>query len=248
LNPLTRRKRSRSRCAALAFALLLLPAAGAEGAERPDAGFTASPAEPRAGEAVSFGSTSCDPDGRLVTQNWDLDGDGAFDDASGPSATWTFPAAGTQSVGLRVRSADGAEATERRNVVVDSAYAIPQPPSARLMSPFPVVRLAGRLTGTGARIRLLAVRAPVCAVVEVSCSGPSCRRARRATAFAGRGRVRFRRFERRLRKGTVLVVRIRKGDLVGKYTRFGIREGRPPRRRDLCLRPGERRGTRCPQD
>ena len=49
---------------------------------------------------VNFDSTGTnDPDaGELLTYEWDLDGDGEFDDAFGTSATHTFLAAGTYTV------------------------------------------------------------------------------------------------------------------------------------------------------
>jgi hypothetical protein len=132
--------------------------------------------------------------------------------------------------------------------MVDTEYALPRPDSDRLMSPYPVVRLAGRLTGSGARVRVLSVlRAPVCALVQVTCRGASCP-ARRASRYVGRGPLRFRRFERRLRAGTVLTVRVTKNDLIGKFTQFRIRKDTAPRRRDRCLRPAQRTGSRCPRD
>jgi hypothetical protein len=245
-----------SRSALAVLALLACPAAAlaagqppASGDQPPDAGFSFSPEAPRSGEEVRFESSSCDPDGRLVREAWDLDGDGAFDDAVGPVATQRFLGVGALSVGLEVTALDGATDQRRRTVMVDSQYAIPRPDSDRLMSPYPVVRLAGRLTERGARIRVLSVsRAPNCAVVEVSCRGRSCPRRRRVSRFTGRGALRLRPFERRLAAGTVLTVRISKGPSIGKYTEFRIRRGRSPRRTDRCLRPGERTGSRCPRD
>jgi hypothetical protein len=64
----------------------------------------------------------------------------------------------------------------------------------------------------------------------------------------GRRAMRFRAFERILAPGTVLEVLVRKRDRIGKYTRFLVREGRPPARQDLCLRFDANRGTRCPSD
>jgi hypothetical protein len=237
-----------SRSAVALAALLAWPAAALAADQAPDASFSFSPQDPRAGQEVRFESSSCDPDGRLVSEAWDLDGDGAFDDAQGPVATRTFAGAGGRSVGLEVTAAGGATDQTRRTVMVDTEYALPRPDSDRLMSPYPVVRLAGRLTVDGARVRRLSVsRAPKCAVVAVSCRGRSCP-ARRVSRFMGRRPLRFRRFERRLLAGTVLTVRISKGDSIGKFTQFRIRSGKAPRRRDRCLRPDETRGSACPQD
>jgi PKD domain len=241
--------RFRPRKSAVAvLALLLFPAAAVGTNQRPAASFSFSPQEPRTGQQVRFVSSSCDPDGRLVRHAWDLDGDGAFDDGDGRVATRSFLSAGATTVGLEVTAASGATARKRRTVTVDTEYALPRPDRDRLMSPYPIVRIAGRLTPTGARVRVLAVRnAPLCARVRVSCRGPSCP-AKRASKYVGRRPVRFRRFERRLGAGTVLTVRISKDNLIGKLTRFRIREDREPRRRDLCLRPGQRTGTPCPRD
>jgi hypothetical protein len=235
------------RYALIVLAVLACPAA-AVAADSPDASFSYSPQDPQTGQPVRFESSSCDPDGQLVRQAWDLDGDGAYDDAEGPSARWTFSNPGSNSVGLEVTGADGATDTSRRTVMVDTIYALPRPDSTRLMSPFPVVRLAGRLTRNGARVRVLSVsRAPVCSFVSIRCRGRSCPQ-RRASGYVGTKRLRFRRFERRLRAGTVLTIRVSKDAFIGKFTQFRIRKGLAPRRRDRCLLPGATRGTPCPRD
>ena len=56
----------------------------------PVADFTFSPDPIPQGQPVTFTSQSTDPEGRLATQDWDLDGDGAYDDASGSTAVTTF--------------------------------------------------------------------------------------------------------------------------------------------------------------
>jgi hypothetical protein len=229
-------------------ALLVCPGAVLAANQRPDASFHFSPEDPRAEAPVQFLSSSCDPDGELVRQAWDLDGDGAYDDAEGPVVTQTFSESGAHEVGLEVTARGGATDTQRRTVMVDTVYALPRPDTDRLMTPFPVVRLAGRLTRRGAQVRVLSVmRAPVCALVQIRCRGTSCP-VRRASAFAGRRPVRFRRFERRLKAGTVLTVRVSKNDLIGKFTQFVIRKDGAPERRDRCLRPGRRAGSPCPRD
>ncbi len=222
----------------------------------PDVSFTVSPGQPVAGQQVTLTSTSDDSEGPLVEQAWDLDGDGDFNDASGASVSGMFMSAGRHSVALRVTDADGASSTQVRAVTVrapDSPstvaggdpVATPSAPFLRLMTPFPVVRLAGEVVGTGARIQTLSVRAPAGAQVVVQCRGDRCPGAR-ITKLSGRKPVRFRSLERFLPAGTKLVVLVRRGDLVGKYTSFRIRRGRVPKRTDGCLFPGTSAGVRCP--
>jgi hypothetical protein len=131
----------------------------------------------------------------------------------------------------------------------------PTPSKPQLLSPFPLVRISGTLTPTGARIRLLSVRAPRGALVRVSvrpgCSGGRrssrrCRVLRVAGTVGRRGVIRFRGLARQYRSGTVIVVRVWRDDLIGKYTRFTIMRGKAPRRVDQCLVPGATRGSRCP--
>lgn len=68
----------------------------------PFAAFEFSPAKPRAGEEVTFTSTSTDPDGTIAAHEWDLDDDGEFDDAGAETASRAFSAPGPHRVSLRV--------------------------------------------------------------------------------------------------------------------------------------------------
>jgi hypothetical protein len=164
---------------------------------------------------------------------------------------------------FRVRADDGAGATAtatRSFTVVTTAYPLPPadaprtPPTTsppRLMSPFPLVRLAGRLTRGGVKVRLFTVSGPRAALVRVKvrphcASGRRCR-VRRGTRTVGRkGVVRLKAFELRYRAGSVIEIRVSRAGLIGKYTRFVVRRGKPPRRVDQCLSPGAKRGSRCP--
>jgi PKD repeat protein len=222
----------------------------------PNVSFTVTPAEPLVGQQVTLVSTSEDSEGPLAEQAWDLDGDGDFDDASGASVSGIFTSAGRHSVALRVTDADGASSTQVRAITVrapDSSRTVagrapnasPPTPFLRLMTPFPVVRLAGEVVRGGARIRMLSVRAPAGAQVVVRCHGARCPVAR-LTKPSGRRPVRFRSLERFLPAGTRLVVLVRRGDQIGKYTRFRIRRGRVPQRTDRCLFPGTSAGVKCP--
>lgn len=115
-----------------------------------------------------------------------------------------------------------------------------------LLSPFPVVTIAGRLTRRGARVTRLSVTAPRGSRVRVRCRGRSCP-AKRGRARVGRkGSVRLRRFQAGLRGGTVLEILIGKPGFVGKFTQFKIRPRRPPLRVDMCLEPGATTPSACP--
>lgn len=60
----------------------------------------------RVGEAITLdGSDSYDPDGdAIVEYNWDLDGDGQYDDATGVTTTVTFNSPYEGSIGLQVKA------------------------------------------------------------------------------------------------------------------------------------------------
>ena len=114
----------------------------------------------------------------------------------------------------------------------------------RAIRPFPVVRMRGRLTATGARVSLLSVRAPRAAKVTVRCKG-RCPTARWAPASAQAQLTRARAFERSLRSGTRITVTVTRHGYIGKRTTFVIRRGRAPSRIDNCLNT-RGRVTRCP--
>lgn len=84
----------------------------------PAASFDYSPAQPHSGEEVTFTSTSSDPDGEVVSQAWDLDNDGDFDDGEGASAKRSFSRPGTYTVQLRVWDDAGATDTAAKTVTV----------------------------------------------------------------------------------------------------------------------------------
>jgi hypothetical protein len=117
------------------------------------------------------------------------------------------------------------------------------------LNPFPVVRLAGRMTSTGVSVRLLQVRSPRNSSVTLRCRGGR----RRGCRFRSKTRrspasrlVRFPEIRRRLRAGVVLEVFVRRGTTIGKYTRFRIRRARYLRS-DSCLLPGRARPVECPE-
>jgi hypothetical protein len=116
---------------------------------------------------------------------------------------------------------------------------------ARLLRPFPVVRIRGWLTERGAMVRLLTVRTPRGVRVAVRCRGDGCPRGAWARE-AGRARLtRLRPFEGFLRAGVELRIRVTRPGWIGKHTTIQIRRGRPPARTDRCLYPGRSKPARC---
>jgi PKD repeat protein len=121
----------------------------------------------------------------------------------------------------------------------------------RTLDPFPIVRIRGRTTPTGAKISLLTVRAPDGAVVTLRCFGKGCpSKPLSAKVKATKGRasatVSFNRVRGTWRAGTVLRVLVAKKGLIGKYTQFTIRKRKAPVRLDSCLMPGSGRPAKCP--
>jgi glucose/arabinose dehydrogenase len=90
-------------------------------------------ATPRSGAVpltVSFdGRGSSDPDGDALTYAWDLDGDGAYDDSTSATPSFTYTTAGTVTAGLRV--SDPAGNTDSDTVSITAGA----PPTATISSP-----------------------------------------------------------------------------------------------------------------
>jgi hypothetical protein len=194
--------------------------------------FDYAPKPPVARELVTLTSTASDPDGPIVSQEWDLDGDGVFDDATGETALSFWRRAGTYPVSLRVTDRDGATSVAQQPVVVD-----PRP--LGVLSPTPHVRIVGVPTATGAHLDLVSVTAPKGAHVGVRCKGSgNCPYKRKRFTSKGK-RVMLRKLARTYREGTVIEVRVTKSETIGQLTRLRIRAGVRPARLDRCLRPGQ---------
>lgn len=213
----------------------------------PTATFTIAPAAPVANQPVLFTSTSGDPDGTVVEQVWDLNGDGNYDNGGGVTALRAFAEAGDYVIGLRVTDDAGLVSFDARTLTVAPApgtVVTTQKLGLRVLSPFPVVRVAGRVTRRGTRVRVLRVDAPVGTTVTVRCSGRGCpfrkrvRRVRTSSKSLAAVSVRIRRLERLLRPGVRVRVYVTERGAVGKYTRLRFRAGHAPARTDRCLMPG----------
>jgi hypothetical protein len=115
------------------------------------------------------------------------------------------------------------------------------PTFLRYLTPFPVVRIAGVGVPGGADITLLRVTAPRGAFVAVSCLGSGCPM-RHLLTTPGR----IWRFEKFLRAGVTVTIRVYRPDAIGKFVRFVVRSQAAPKRTDACVLPGRTRPVRCP--
>jgi PKD repeat protein len=223
------------------------------GNRAPVASFDYEPGAPVADQQVTFFSTSDDPDKNIESVEWDLDGDGSFE-TPGSSVARSFPT-GSFNVSVRVTDTQGAFSIATQTIVVSApppATQVPQistqGPQLRLLSPFPIVRIAGRIGRNGTRFRVLSVDIPPGATVTVRCKGRGCPfKASSRSARAAR-KLRIRKLEGRLlRSGTTIRIFVTKAGAVGKYTSIRVRGGKPPRRSDRCLMPDRNtKPVRCP--
>jgi glucose/arabinose dehydrogenase len=99
---------------------------------QPTAVAAATPTTGSAPLMVSFdGRGSSDPNGDPLTYAWDLDGDGAYDDASTAQATYTYTTSGTRVASLRVTDPGGLSDTDTVTITVGGNT----PPTATITAP-----------------------------------------------------------------------------------------------------------------
>jgi PKD repeat protein len=210
------------------------------GNQLPTARFAFSPHTADVGDPVEFVSGSFDPDGELREQVWDLDGDGAFDDARGDDVFHTFTSPGVKTVSLQVTDSAGATAIYQRQITIKRA---PKPPPGHLV-PDPDIRFNGLLFSNGTRVRVLGVRAPRGTLVTVRCKGKGCAAKQRRKRIK-EGAVRFKTYQRFLPAGVRLEIFIAKSGKIGEYRRYTIRGGKSPKRMDRCLNGMKLRPVKC---
>jgi PKD repeat protein len=211
----------------------------------PTASFVWIPNLPHPRERVELVSTSTDVSSPITSFAWDLSGGaapGPFQ-AGGPSISTTFASVGNHIVRLRVSDAAGRSNTVAETVGVAT-------PEAVLMVPFPIVRFVSIDKASGVKLRLLSVKAPPGAKIVVRCEHRGCpRRSAKHVVSTRPARARwtrFRSFERFLRAGVSLIVRVTRDNEVGSYTRFQVRRSKLPRRVDACLDSATAKPLACP--
>jgi PKD repeat protein len=224
------------------FTLTSAPTPASAPPTPPTAAFSWEPSAPHVGEPVSLLSTSSDSDSTINAFAWDLADSGTLT-AGGPTNNTVFASAGNHIVRLSVSSADGLSSAASETIPV-------LPAVVALMRPFPIVRIASTDTHSGIRLRILKVQAPGGTHISVTCRGRGCpaksQKMVAAAASGGLASYTFHKFERGLRAGIVLEVRISSGNQIGKYTRLTVRRGKLPQRVDLCLTPGGSKAITCP--
>jgi hypothetical protein len=234
---------NRARTAAVPFTINL-PAAPAPHPP-PVASFTWFPSAPTTGQSVTLVSSSTDAVSPITGFAWAPAG-GQFH-GGGPVVVTSFATPGEHVMRLRVTAADGLSTIATATIHVTRPVLPP-------MQPFPIIRIAGVQISGGVNLSSLAAQAPRGALVTVTCRGRGCpARSERRLATASRKRpksstveIAFRRFQRSLRAGVVLEVRVSKPGMIGKYTRFSIRRSKLPVRVDQCLASVEPAPIRCP--
>ena len=208
----------------------------------PSAAFAWFPTFPHVRERVTLVSTSTDFASPIMAYGWDLEDIGGFA-PGGQTISTSFSTPGSQVVRMRVTARDGRSSIAAETIAMS-------PPAAGVMNPFPIVRIVGIDFAYGTKIRLLAVRAQAQSLITVECRGKGCpvKSLRRAVPASTRGllSIVFRRFERLLRPGANLRIRVSRGTEIGAYTHFTVRHRRLPLRVDSCLSPAGITPIGCP--
>jgi PKD domain len=213
----------------------------------PAASFKWFPASPRVGQSVSLVSSSTDSSSPITGFAWSLSSTAPFI-AGKPVLATTFATPGSHVVRLQVTDAEG-----RSSIATESVPVSPSP--LTLMQPFPIVRFAGSVTSYGAKLRLLTVQAPLGARVQVTCVGRRCKAkpesriaasSSKSKPVSGAVTLSFARFERALRAGVTLQIRVTMSGQIGKFTSFAVRRGKVPLRRDECVVTSISKPFPCP--
>jgi hypothetical protein len=141
----------RRHAVAVATCAWLLALAGSASAHVPTASFDVTPAQPAAGELVDFRSTTTPQPEHTepLALDWDLDGDGQFDDASGTTARRAY-SKGTHVVRLRARypTATGThEDVAERTLTVGDPKPAPTPSPSSNQAPVAAFEKDCRKTG-----------------------------------------------------------------------------------------------------
>lgn len=121
----------------------------------------------------------------------------------------------------------------------------PAPKGPNLMKPFPRVRTAGTFSRTRTRFTRIKVVASRGAKVAGRCTKHE-KKCHTDKTVGRRGNLRLHRLERSFPAKAIIRVRVSAPGVIGKYVELRTRRGKPPVRRDGCLKPGSTRPMACP--
>jgi PKD repeat protein/glucose/arabinose dehydrogenase len=120
------------------------------GNQPPVAEATANPTTGAAPLTVAFdGTGSSDPDGDPLSYEWDLDGDGAYDDSTAAQPSYTYTATGSYTASLRVTDSPGASDTDSVTITAGNtppAAVINTPPAGTTWKVGDVISFSGSAT------------------------------------------------------------------------------------------------------
>jgi PKD repeat protein len=228
----------------------------------PAAGFTFSPVAPVAPSIVTFTSISTDPNGFVASVDWDLDGNGVFDDAQGTVVTRAYTTPGTYRISVRATDNEGIASISTQTITVAGPTATPNTPTPNITGTptprtpvvAPIRLLNARVAFAGQRQRYgvwlsnLQVTGPRGATVSATCHGKGCPRRIKSFKMGRGGKARVKALERRtLRVGVRIVIRVTRAGAYGKYTRISVYKKHKyanVERKDSCVLGS--RIKRCP--
>jgi PKD repeat protein len=203
----------------------------------PQAGFTVTPTKPAEGKEVTFASTSGDPDGPLVKQEWDLNNDGKFE-KTGAVTTTTKLKKGSRRIALRVTDSKGAQATSTQVIAVKGPV---------LRSPQDVGSvLSYTRRSWGVVVVALTIKTPAQTSVAVTCKGHGCphgtfhKRTRKKAATLA-----FPKLTGGLSAGAKVNILFTKTGRITGWDVYSVGHGKTSLR-EGCKPPGAKKQKRCP--
>jgi hypothetical protein len=121
----------------------------------------------------------------------------------------------------------------------------PPPPAPGLMKPFPTVRTAGNYNRKRTQLTRVKVTGPAGVKVQGRCT-KIARKCRTNKTIPKNRTVRLKRLERKFKPKTSIRILVHAPGAYGKYVVIKIRKGKPPIRRDRCVKPGTTKPVACP--
>ncbi len=104
--------------------------------DTPVANFSVDQTSTFIGEEITFSSTSFDPDGEIVSYEWDIGADGFFNDEAveDPNLVYTFTQIHPDGIPVRLRVTDNAGANDISDTITVFVDSLSNPPEARFFA------------------------------------------------------------------------------------------------------------------